>query len=184
MRIAPLLLAIAITLALGACGFHLRRSAQLPAGMSRVHLSVPDNADFRRALARAIVASGATLADAPGPGVAELQVPVAQFSTDALTITGQGRISEYAVRFHVRFDVVDGAGRTVVASQQVDMSREFTYDASQAIGNATQVSAIRQSLVQDMVQSVLFRLQAAAASAAPAQAASAPVPATSAARPG
>ncbi len=175
MRSIPsLMLASLALLLLAGCGFHLRRSAQLPAGMQRVHLTVSGSSDFRRALARAVVASGSTLADDAGPGVAELQVPVARFDTDALTITGQGRISEYAVHFQVRFDVADAHGHVIVPSQKIDMSREFTYDASHAVGNATQVAAIRASLIQDMVQSMMFRLQAVAAHGVPASASSVP----------
>ncbi|HET7267260.1 MAG TPA: LPS assembly lipoprotein LptE [Oleiagrimonas sp.] len=153
-------LAAAMALLLSGCGFHLRQSAQLPAGMQKVHLTVHGSDDFRRALGRALVTAGTTLVDEPGPGVAEFQVPVARFRSDALTITGRGRISEYAVRFNVRFDVVDSQGRTIVASQDIRMSREFTYDAREAIGRQTQVRAMQKGLIQNMVRSVMFRLQA------------------------
>lgn len=168
-----------IALFLSGCGFHLRRSARLPAGMQRVHLAVSGSSAFRRALARAVEASGSTVVDHAGPGIAELQVPAARFGTHALTITGQGRINEFAVRFHVRFDVVDGHGNTLVPSQKINMTREFTYSARHAIGRQTQVEAIRKSMVQNMVRSVMFRLQAAAVQPAPATSAPAPASATS-----
>jgi LPS-assembly lipoprotein len=158
-RVLPLLAAVA---ALAACGFHLRQGAQLPAGMQRVHLSVNGNGDLPRRLARAIEVSGSTVEDQPGPGIAELNVPVAEFNTDSLTMTGTARVSEYSVRYHVEFEVTDAAGNVLVPRQNVDMSREFTYDARESIGNESQVEAIRKSLVGDMVQSILFRLQAAA----------------------
>lgn len=164
----------ATALILTACGFHLRRSADLPAGMQRVYLSVSGDSDFRRELARAVAATGSTVVDDPGPGVAELRVPRASFDTNALTITGQGRISEYAVLFHVEFQVVDDHGTILVPDQKIEMSREFTNDARESIGRETQVKVLRESLVQDMVRAVMFRLQAAAthpvpaASAAPA----------------
>jgi LPS-assembly lipoprotein len=63
------------------------------------------------------------------------------------------------------------------------MQRSYSYDASQVIGTQAQVEAIQGSLVDDMVQAILFRLQAvrkngeeaavkAAGTAAPASAAS------------
>ncbi len=167
-----------LTLLLTACGFHLRRSADLPAGMQRVYLSVSGSSDFRRELTRAIAATGSTVVDEPGPGVSELRVPIASFSTNALTITGQGRISEYAVQFHVRFDAVNAQGDTLVSEQNIEMSREFTYDARHSIGRATQVEALRKSLIEDMVRAVMYRLQAAAEH--PAAAASANTPAVAA----
>lgn len=148
-------------LALAACGFHLRGSARLPAGMQNVYLTVSGDSAFQRALARSLSASGTNVVAQPGPGVAELRVSRADFSNNALTITGQGRISEYAVSLHVTFDVVDHADHTIVVPQNITMRREFTYDPSQAVGRATQIQALRESLVRDMVQAVMFRLQAA-----------------------
>lgn len=170
---APLLLAAA--LALGACGFHLRENAVLPAGMQRVHLSVSGGGEFERHLARALETSGSTIEDAGGTGIAELRVPVAAFSTETLSAGGYVRISEYAVRYQVQFDVLGPDGQVLVPHQRIDMSREYSYDASNSVGNAAQVQEIQRSLNDDMVQAILFRLQAATRHGlvAPASAASA-----------
>ncbi|HEX7340525.1 MAG TPA: LPS assembly lipoprotein LptE [Rhodanobacteraceae bacterium] len=175
--LARLSAVLTLGLLLSACGFHLRRSAQLPAGMQTVYLQVSGNGPFRRALARALAASGSTVVEAAGPGVATLNVPVARFESNSVAITGAGRVSEYALDFHVRFDVTDANGKTLVPEQDARLSREYTYDASHAVGRETQVQAIRSDLIQSMVQSVMFRLQAAAEHAEPAPATSAAVPA-------
>jgi LPS-assembly lipoprotein len=54
------------------------------------------------------------------------------------------------------------------------MSREYSYDAGNTIGDESQVQEIQRSLNDDMVQAILFRLQAASKHqlAAPAPAAS------------
>lgn len=158
LRVAGLLLAAC---AIGACGFHLRRSAALPPGMQRVHVVVNGNNALQQRLVRALQISGADVEDEPGAGIAELRVPVAAFSTETLSAGGYARVSEFAVHFKVQFDVVDGSGHTLVARQGVDMSREYSYDATNTVGNASQVQAIEQGLNDDMVQAILFRLQAA-----------------------
>jgi LPS-assembly lipoprotein len=162
-------------LALTACGFHLRENATLPSSMQRVHLTVNGGSEFQRHLTRALETSGVTVEDDSGPGIAELRVPTAAFSTESLTAGGYVRITESAVRYHVQFDVVDHDGQTLVAQQRIDMSREYSYDASNTVGNASQVEELERSLNDDMVQAVLFRLQAAAKHelAAPAAASSA-----------
>jgi LPS-assembly lipoprotein len=164
-----LLLATVIT----ACGFHLRQTAALPASMQRVHLDMRGG-DFQRSLTRALQHSGVTVEDESGPGIAELRVPVASFSTDQVSAGGYVRITEYAIRYEVRFDMVDGAGTTLVPTQTISMSREYSYDARNTIGDASQVQEIQRSLNDDMVQAILFRLQAASKHqlAAPAPAAS------------
>lgn len=155
---ASLLLA---TLALSACGFHLRQSAALPSSMQRVHLSVNGGGNLQRDLARALEDAGVTLADEGGPGIAELKIPLAQFSTDTLTVGGGARVTEYTVSYQVRFQVDDAAGQPLVSQQRIDMSRDYSYDATNTVGNDAQVEEIRRSLNDDMVQAILFRLQAA-----------------------
>lgn len=115
--------------------------------------------------------------------MAEFSVPVARFRTDALTFTGRARVGEYAVRYHVEFQVDDSHGRPIIPRQHIDMSREFTYDAQQPIGTGAQTEEIHNSLQRDMVQAIQFRLRAAAEHApAPAAAGSvAPAAARSAA---
>ena len=155
---APLLVC---TLALSACGFHLRQSAALPASMQHLHLSVNGGGDLQRNLARAIEDAGVTLEDQGGPGVAELKVPVAQFGTDMLSVSGGARVTEFTVRYQVRFEVDDSSGQPLVAQQRIDMSRDYSYDATNTVGNSAQVEEIQRSLNDDMVQAILFRLQAA-----------------------
>lgn len=168
------LLLLATTLVLGACGFHLRENATLPPAMQRVHLAVNGGGEFERHLARALQTSGATVEDVGGPGVAELRVPVAAFSTETLSAGGYVRVTEYAVHYQVQFDVLDPEGQVLVPQQRIDMSRNYSYDAGNTIGNASQVEEIQRSLNDDMVQAILFRLQAAGKHqlAAPASAAS------------
>jgi LPS-assembly lipoprotein len=171
-------------LALGACGFHLRRSAALPPSMQHVHLAIDGGGDLQRNLARTLVASGIAVEDESGPGVAELAVTTAHFSTDSLSINGAARVTEYAVRYHVEFNVKDGSGNLLIPSQHIDMSREYSYNAGDTVGSSAEVEELQRSLSDDMVQAILFRLQAAAkhpeavlGADAPASAGSAPAPA-------
>lgn len=155
----PLLLAA--TLALSACGFHLRQSAALPASMQHMHLAVNGGGELQRDLARALEGSGVTVEDESGSGVAELKIPVAQFSSDTLSISGGARVTEYTVRYQVQFQVDDGSGQALVPLQRIDLSRDYSYDANNTIGNQAQVEELQRSLNDDMVQAILFRLQAA-----------------------
>lgn len=160
-RLIQTSLLLVAAFALAGCGFHLRKNASLPPSMQRVHVNAPANAVLQRHLARALDTSGVTIEDKPGPGVAELNVPVAAFNTQTLTGGGYVRVSEFAVHYHVRFGVSDASGRALVPLQDINMSREFSYDATNTVGNASQVQEIQQSLNDDMVQAILLRLEAA-----------------------
>ena len=174
-------------LALSACGFHLRRSAALPPSMQKVHLTVSGGGALQRDLARTLLASGVTVEDESGPGIAELDVTQAHFSTNSLSINGSAQVTEYAVRYHLEFNVKDGEGNLLIPGQQIDMSREYSYNAGDTVGSSAEVEELQRSLSDDMVQAILFRLQAAAkhpqtvkgAAAAPASANATPAPASS-----
>lgn len=155
---APLLAA----LILGGCGFHLRQSVALPASMQHLHLDVSGGGSLQRELARSLVASGVDVQEESGPGIAELRIPQAQFSTNTLTVSGLSRVTEYTVSYHVDFDVVGADGKLLLAPQNIEMSRNYSYDATNTVGNSAQVEQIQQSLNDDMVQAIQFRLQAAA----------------------
>lgn len=160
-RSAPVLIA-ALALLLAGCGFHLRRSAALPAGMQTVHLDIAGGGSLQRQLTRALRLSGATVVAHDGNGVATLRAPVARFSTNALTLTGFARVSEYSVRYRVEFEVLGADGRVISPLQTIEMGHEFTFDSTQAIGIAGEVDAIQRSLTGDMVQAILRRLDAIA----------------------
>lgn len=159
VKLSSLLVAV---LLLAGCGFHLRESVALPASMQRMHLSVNSRGDLQRNLARALRGSGVTVEDAGGAGIAELDVTQAAFSTDKLSISGTARVTEYSVQYEVKFHLVDGSGQMLLPEQTIQMSREYSYDATNTIGNDSQVEQIQRSLIDDMVQSILFRLRAAA----------------------
>ncbi|WP_449427912.1 LPS-assembly lipoprotein LptE [Rhodanobacter umsongensis] len=148
-------------LVLAACGFHLRESAALPPSLQRIHLNVTGGGEFPRMLTRALETSGVTVEDNGGAGIAELRVPVAAFGTDSLTNGGYVRITEVSVHYQVQFDVAGPDGQLLIPLQHINMSREYSYDATDTVGNASQVQAIQHSLNDDMVQAILFRLQAA-----------------------
>jgi LPS-assembly lipoprotein len=180
LRIALVSAAVALV---SACGFHLRHSAALPPGMKKIHLSVAGGGKLERELNRALENSNAEIVDKPATDAAELAVTSNTFRTDSLTVSGTARVTEYAVRYHVDFNVKAADGTIIIPSQSVDMSREFSYDATNTIGTASQTEELQRSLIGDMVQSILFRLQAAgahpalAAPAAPAAPVPAPAPA-------
>lgn len=163
LRSPRAVLVVATAALLAGCGFHLRQSAALPEGMKKIHLTVSGGGKLERDLTRALENSGATIVDKPGADSAELAVTSNSFRTDSLTVSGTARVTEYAVRYHVEFNAKAPDGTPIVPAQSVDMSREFSYDATNTIGTASQTEELQRSLIGDMVQSILFRLQAAGA---------------------
>jgi LPS-assembly lipoprotein len=152
-----------LTLMLAACGFHLRGEAQLPAGMQRVAIEGADplsplGRDLRKALAR----SGADVLEAAEAGAAVLRIGNNRITTDVLSVGGNARANEYMMRYNVEFDVISTAGVSLLPKQVIELSRDFTFDANQALGIAAEQDLLTQELQRDMVQAILRRLEAMA----------------------
>jgi len=160
----PLLASIAVTAALLAgCGFHLRKEAQLPTAMKKVHIQIADaSSPLAKDLAKALPRSGTEIVDQVAADVAVMNISANAFSTDVLSVSGTARASEYSLRYHVEFEVQDAAGTALLPKQTIELSRDFTFDASQALGVAAETDLLTQELERDMVQTILRRLEALA----------------------
>ena len=151
---------VASLLLVGACGFHLREQATVPESLKRVRLEIADpgttlNRDLPPALARA----GATVVD-DKEGVAVLRIPVSTLAPETQSVGQTARVREYTMRFRVELEAVDAAGSIVMPRQQVELTRDYTFDETQALGVAAQEDLLRKQLQRDMVQAILRRLEA------------------------
>jgi LPS-assembly lipoprotein len=184
----PILFCIGASILLAGCGFHLRQSAALPKVMQQqVYLQVNGGGEFPRSLAAALRASKVDVLDTSTSGVATLSVPVAAFSSRLLTTGGFQKVGEYVVGFHVTFTVTDASGKTVIPMQSLELSHEFAIDQTQFSAISSETEAIERSLVREMTDAVMRRLEAQAqlgTQVAPASASSAHVAPASASSPG
>jgi len=161
LRLRTISCLIALTGLVAGCGFHLRKEVQLPAAMQRVHIEIADPASpLAKDLAKALPRSGAVVVEKAEAGVSVLKIAVNTLSTDVLSVGGTARANEYALRYHVEFSVVGEDGTPVLAKQTIELSREFTFDASQALGVAAETDLLGKELERDMVQTILRRLEA------------------------
>jgi len=168
---------MACMLALVGCGFHLRGSAALPAVMQQqVYLQVSGGGEFPRSLAAALRASKVNVLDTSTEGVATLSVPVAAFGSRLLTSGAVQRVGEYVVTFNVQFTLTDAQGKTVVPMQAISLSHEFALDQTQFSAISSETEAIQRSLVREMTDAVMRRLEAQARLGTPAAASSTGAP--------
>ena len=153
----------AVVLFATGCGFHLRKEANLPSSMKKVHIQIADpSSPLAKELAKALPRSGTEVVDTVEPGVAVMNISANSFSTDVLSVGGNARATEYTLRYHVELEVQDAAGTSLLPKQTIELTRVFTFDASQALGVAAEVDLLTQELQRDMTQAILRRLEALA----------------------
>jgi LPS-assembly lipoprotein len=163
MKIAARVFLLIATLAVTACGFQLRGEVDLPPSLKRIHLAVSDPlSPLQRDLELALKRAGAELAATP-TDAAQLRIPLNQLTVEPLTVSTAARVQEYLVRYRIELEIVDAAGTVLVAKAPIELTRDYSYDETQALGAAAEQELIGKELQREMVQHVLRRLETAAA---------------------
>ncbi len=196
MKPIPAVLLLAATLALAACGFHLRKGVNLPADLGPLRVVSSDRysglgEDLSLALARsgAIPApdpvdvsarpEGAESAisppaDATAPvapqlaPVATLNIRKVRWGTLPVSIDARGRAQELTLRYAVEFDLLRAAGSVLVPRQVVELGRNYVTVPSNSIGTDSEREMLAKDMQRDMVASIMRRIDAALQATGPA----------------
>lgn len=151
-----------LTLALSACGFHLRNALSLPTelGPVRVIASDPYSA-LAESLSQALERAGAVPAAADAStGVATLQVVSERWASTPLAIDQLGRAQEYTLRYAVIFKLTRADGSVAVPQQVIELSRDYVAPPNDSIGQSSQAELLARELRREMTASVLRRIEA------------------------
>ncbi len=164
MRLAaalPLLLAACM---ITACGFQLRGTADVPFDS----IYVPQAAGgIGLELKRSIQAgTRAKVVDDPKAAAAILEFTEEARLKEILSLTGQGRVREYLLRYRVGFRVHDGKGRDFVPANTVMLLRDISFNDADVLAKESEEQLLYRDMQTDMVQQILRRLAAAQPGAA------------------
>jgi LPS-assembly lipoprotein len=145
---------------LAGCGFQLRGDVILPAEIRQLRLDMADvGPPIRRELVAALERGGVTLMPPDATGVAVLRVPVNMAYTEALTISEQARVREFAVIHRVVLSMLDADGNVILPEQEVVLQRDFVFDERDALGVAGQEEALRRDMEREMVRAIMRRIE-------------------------
>jgi len=152
-------LAVCSTLALAACGFQLRGTAQLP--FDSVYVQAPSGSAFALQLRRAVESGTSTrVTDSPGDADVVLQILNELREKQILSLSGGGRVSEFLLRYRVSFRLTDRLNREHIPASEIVLRRDFTYNDDQALAKESEEASLYRNMQSDAVQQLLRRLQA------------------------
>ncbi len=155
------LLALILFFALSACGFQLRGETQLPTNMKRVHIGIADQfSPLARELSAALKRAGAVVENQSGEGIAEISIPTHTIQTDVLSVSDAARVQEFIVRYRLELNIIGSDGKALLSQIPIELSREFSYDQTQALGAANEEALIKKELQRDMLRAVMNRISA------------------------
>lgn len=155
---------------LGACGFALRGTTELP--FSSIYISQSANSQFGAQLRRQIRATspGTAVVEDPARAEARLQILETVRDRTEVALNAQGRVQEYELTLRLTFQVIDAQGNLLVPPTTLTALRMLPYDDNVAQAKESEANALYQSMQDDLVQRILHRLGAANTRAAAEQA--------------
>ncbi|MFD0739541.1 LPS assembly lipoprotein LptE [Lysobacter koreensis] len=174
-RLLPVVPALAVVLALSACGFHLRNALTLPPDLGPVRVvSVDRYSPLAESLAQALTRAGATAADASTDAAAVLDLLSEQWGDTPVAVDEFGRTVELSLRYAVVFELRKADGTALVPRQTIELARDYISNPVNAIGTEGEREILQREMRREMTASVLRRIEAVSKSAQGAVIGSAP----------
>lgn len=147
-------------LCLGACGFTLRGTQQLP--FATIALNLPPNSPLGTELARNIrTATNTQIVSDPTKAAAVFDLMGENRDRQVLTIDAQGRALEYTLRDRLRFRLRDSQGREVIEPTELLVQRDISFNDTQRLSKESEEALLYRDMQTDLVQQLLRRIAAA-----------------------
>lgn len=154
----PLLILLLAAIIAG-CGFQLRgtQGGNLP--YKTMFIALPETADVRVWLERYIRATGGTeIVGTAKQAEASFQQLADSRQKTILSVNAQGRVREYRLQLSYRFRVVNNEGQEIIAPNEVNLSRDITYDDSSVLAKDMEEGVLWRDMNNDLVSQIMRRL--------------------------
>ena len=156
---------LALALVLAGCGFRLRGTADVPFQTLYVPNATSGIAlDLKRNIQAGTHAR--VVDDAKGAD-AVLQFTEETRSKEILSLTAQGRVREFQLRYRVGFRVHDGKGQEFLPASSIQLTRDVTFNDTEILAKEQEELLLFRDMQTDMVQLIMRRLAAAKPPKAP-----------------
>jgi len=154
-----LLIGLALSVALAACGFHLR--GDLSYAFSTLYINSPTATPLAGELRRALEGGGTKLVDTATAGQAILDISGVADDKQVLSLSGGGRVREYQLTKRVTFALHDANGKDWLPAGEIVVRRSYTFNESEVLAREFQEARLLKEMQTDAVQQIMRRLQTA-----------------------
>jgi LPS-assembly lipoprotein len=149
-----------MTLALAACGFHLRGSnlKDVTFAFKSLYLKAPAETPFVTDLRNALIANKVTLAPNPDQADLVLEVVSEQTTKTILSLSGSGRVQEYQLVYRVSLRAYDSKQIDWLPADEIMLSRILTWDDTQVLAKEQEEATLYKDMRSDAVGQAIRRL--------------------------
>ena len=158
-RAARIAAGLAFALAAAGCGFHLRGDVHY--AFASAYVNAPAASPIAAELRRTLEGGGTKVAD--GAKDAQVTIDLANVSDgkDVLSLSGGGRVREYALSKRATVAVHDSEGRDWMPAAEIVVRRSYSFNESEVLAREAQEAKLYKEMQTDVVQQIVRRLQSA-----------------------
>lgn len=149
-------LLVALTLSLGACGFHLRGSYDVPPFLAHLDVMTPPNSALRPELLLALQTAGIDTAQ----GEYKLNVVRELLTKQTTTVDSRAKAAEYTLVYDVQYRLQYASGRAATQTRNLLLRRSYQYDTRNIVGKSTEEETLVSELRADAVQQIVRQVSA------------------------
>lgn len=148
------ILALALSLLLSACGFKLKQSHNLP--FNTLYTNIAENSAFGAQLRRILLTNSPNLRLVPAPEQAEVQLIELSYSRTQreLSLDPNGHVEDYELQLQLQFTLIDQLGNTLLAPTTLTITRDIPNSPETVHAKQMEIN----SLFVDMELSLVDRL--------------------------
>jgi LPS-assembly lipoprotein len=145
---------------LAGCGFQLRRAPELP--FKTIYLSgFKPHSPLAEELRRQIATSTTTrVVEVPAQAEVVLDGQTDKRDKGVVVSTAAGEVREMQLRLHLQFRLRTQAGKELIPSTAIVLSRDMTYNERDALGKEQEEEMLYRAMQADIANQVLRRLAA------------------------
>jgi len=154
-----IILFLASSLLLSACGFHFRGAIKVPEVMQDIHVTGDSFSNkLGKVLQRRIQQLG--IIDVPLKENASsiLTITRNNFIRRVLTVDSASKASAYKLDMIIAFEVTGNDGKILIKNQQVRQTREYNIDPANALASGDQENRLKLEMVEFIVNQILTRM--------------------------
>jgi LPS-assembly lipoprotein len=153
-RLALLMVAYA---ALAGCGFQLQSRLTLPESISVFVIDSDDRqSPFAQSLSQALRTAGAQV-DSSSERTLRVRIERDEMLERVASVSARNQPREYELTYVVRYSVVRG-GVSLVDSEEVTATRDFSFDERLALAKSREREQLRETLARELAGVVLQRI--------------------------
>jgi LPS-assembly lipoprotein len=151
--------ALAAALALPGCGFKLRGDVDY--AFTSLYINAPATSPFALELRRALVGNNVKVVDSAKEAQVILDIPSVIDDKTVLSLSGGGRVREFALAKRVQFRLHDADGNDWLPAGELVIRRTYSFNESEVLAREAQEARLYREMQTDGVGQLVRRLQAA-----------------------